>query len=734
MSPPKRLRPRSGGLVLAATNLLLGALLSPTWLFGKYPNLARGLARGELTGAQVGDASPAYLLLNLLLSPQALRWLQWLLAGFAVVLIFELLYRRAGPSAAWVGGALLAFSQSWLVYQSVLEPDLLIGVLLLGAVAASCLAPRSTAVLWVALALGLATSLRPTSAVFAAFLLGRLLLQRAPLRELAPAVALALASAIVPSALLHVKAGHDVRGTMSAGQVFHQSHRPESVGFGAVFPSLLKVVETQAAAGPHPPDQAHELYRGLARAAEPSRTSDAAAEWYWVERSVAFLRREPLTALRQELQKIVFFLVPPLGEYDIPAIQPLLDRWSGVPLRWLTLLGTGAALLLLLRTPRPLPTTPWLLQWLAALLAGLAFYSHGRYMVGLVPALAGLGGLAASSLAHGRMTARMQVGRGLVLILPALLLLLPEVRWADRMVERITEFDTRSRRPRPDERASWDAAWAGYIEEQAALPDVFWPNSPRGAGVLADDAQTASRAAELAVARYGVASPVDATLAAGLLAQAGRCTEALELTNRAESSGFHWSSGDSVIDPHVVASDCLVSLGRRVEAVAKLEEAERRAPGRLEVLSRLVAAGDTGTATDVERWETALFDLHDAASAHYALARARRRWGDPAGALADADWLVIHWPTARAFAEAERALALSNLGRDLDAVDAWQRTIELRAPFHGSSQLDPLVRSLTEANGDASVASLAMAHWRMRGMRNHVRELLAAHPELRSRP
>jgi tetratricopeptide (TPR) repeat protein len=722
-----------GGLILATAHLGLAALLAPTGLFSKYPNLAAGLARGTLSGAQVGDASPLYLLLNLGLSPDALRWLQWAAAGLSVVVLFQHLHRRAGPLAAWVGSTLLALSQSWLVYGAVLEPDLLIGVALLLAVTSLSRPSSPASLAGAAVALGLATSLRPTALVFAAFVLMRLLAQRAPLRWLAPAAAAFVVTALAPSALLRLGARFDVRGTMSAGQVFHQSHRPESVGFGAVFPSLLKVVEAQASRAPHPPDYAHELYREMARASDPSRASDAATERYWLERSLAFFRQAPAAALRQELDKLVFFLAPPVGEYDIPAVRPLLARPSGLPLRWLALLAAGSLLGHLFgRARREVAdvTDAWLLQWLAALATGLLFYAHGRYLVGLVPALAGLTGLGVAAVLESRGRPGLRGLGALALGLPLLLLALPGVRRADRMVERIAAFDALATSPAPSGADAWEAARARYLDEQAAFPDVFWPTAPRGAGLLADEPETARLAAEKAEAQYGTASPVDATLAAGLWAAAGRCDRALALTESARASGFWWANGDSLVDPRALASDCLLALGRRAEAVAELEAAALAAPGRLEVLARLVAAGDTGTATDVARWEAELFALHDAASARYALARARRRWGDPQGALADADWLASHWPAAAPFAELERALALVSLQRPGEAVEAWSRSLVLAAPVHGLSSLDALVAQLSAESGEPSVAALALAHWRLRGRREEARAVLAAHPEL----
>ena len=259
------------------------------------------------------------------------------------------------------------------------------------------------------------------------------------------------------------------------------------------------------------------------------------------------------------------------------------------------------------------------------------------------------------------------------------------------------------------------------------MPDVFWPTAPRGAGLLADDPQTFEQAAELAAGHHGTSGPVEATLVAGLHAAGGHCPEALALLAPIEGAGFVWANADISIDPLIVKSDCLLATGRRDEAVRALETTNQDSPARLEVLSRLIAAADTGSRTDLARWEHELFTIHDGLSAHLALARARLRWGDPQGGLADADWVLTHWPHAAPIAQLERAIALESLARRHEALDAWKHSLTLKAPVHGEAALDGLVDSAS-ANDPLD----ALAWWRKRGDRPRVRALLALHPEFPS--
>lgn len=701
-------------LVMAASSLLATGLASPGWVFGKYPNLADAVVRGEVAGAQVGDASPAYLLLHVIASPNFIRWLQAGAAALTVAVLFEVLRRRSGLLAAWIGAGLLAVAQQWLVYSAVMEPDLLIGAAVAATIALIDWSPPTPRRLALAgLALGLAVSLRPTALLFGALIIGWLIWRKTALRALAAFVVTTLAVSVLPSLILRAKAGHDLRGTMSVGQVFHQSHRPESLGFGASFPSLLKIVEAQAnATGPHPPDYAHELYRELARVSEPQRTGAADAETFWIVRSVSFFRLEPTAAMGQLLDKVISYVAPPAGEYDIPAVQPLLRRSTGVPLRWLTLLAFGCLLVLI--GTRAEEASPWALHWVASLAVALLFYFHGRYAVGLVPSLAALSGLGLARAWQERRRPWVVA----LLAAPLLTLAIPSVRWSDRMVQRLNAIDVS---PAPEAR-SWEAARERYLDEQAAVPDVFWPTSPHGVGVGGDDPDLAQRAAERAVERYGTDSPVDATLAAALWASAGHCEKALELADQAASSGFVWALGDKSIDPRLVASDCLLRLGRPQEALSRLEASNREHPGRLDTLTRLIAAGDVGHPTDVERWERELADLHDLPSARYALASARRRWGDPQGGLADGDWLRDAWALAAPFAEHERSLCLVELNRPEAALEAWGKALVVRAGLHDQRQLDPLVTALEQsAPNDPRVAAMTLAHWRKRGAREQSR-------------
>jgi tetratricopeptide (TPR) repeat protein len=726
--------------VLAAAHAVASLLLAPAWHFAKYPNLVAGLVAGQLTSSELGDASPGYLLATLVLGPSPMRWLQALAGGLAVVLVQRMGARLGGAVAGWGAAVALAAAQPWLVSGAVLEPDLLIGVLSTCAVAAVLLGDpaRRRGPILAGLAVGLAASLRPTSLLLAAVLLGWLLLRPEPSpawrdrwRSAGSAGLALLLTAVLPGLLLHARAGQEWRTTMSAGQVFHQGHRPESSGLGATFPVLLKLAEALEPDGPgHRPDHAHELYRRFA-AAEAGRPLTAPeAELAWAGRSLALARLEP-RAFAEGLGRTLVFLVAASGlDTDVPEAVALLQRSEGrsLPLGWLSLAGLAGVLLTLRRSG----ATRLVIGWVGSgAVAALLFYHQSRYALAILPAWCLLAGLATAALAEAWGSPR-RLGWRVVLALAPLLLLAPGfVRQQRRLETRQLLVPVRSHVEALKGAGLWVEARAAFVEEQAAFPDRVLPFARRGYGLDADGADLALDAAERARARFGTERPVDRYLLAVLYAGAGRCDLALPLASSAAEAGFHAAVADSSLDPDLLASDCLLASGRPGPALDAIRRSLRGHPGTLDGLARAVAAGATGSPPELPRWEAELGALHDAASVRYALARQRRRWGDPGRALDDADWLVARLPEVAPVAEFERALALLDLGRETEALQAYARSLPVRLYLFGTDRLDGPFRALVAARPESRVvAQVALSHWLRRGDRDEVRRLLAAWPGL----
>ena len=715
-------------------------LLAPAWHFAKYPNLVAGLLAGRLTPSELGDASPGYLLAMLVLGPTPMRWLQALAGGLAVVLVQRMGARLGGAVAGWGAALALAAAQPWLVYGAVLEPDLLIGVLSTGAVSSVVLGDpaRRRGPVLAGLAVGLAASLRPTALLLGAALLGWLLLRREPSRTwrqrwrtAGSFVAALLLAAVLPGLLLHARAGQEWRTTMSAGQVFHQGHRPESSGLGATFPVLLKLAEALEPDGPgHRPDQAHELYRRFAAAEAGRPLTSPEAELAWAGRSLAWARLEP-RAFAEGLGRTLVFLVAASGlDTDVPEALALLRRSQGrsLPLGWLSLAGLAGVLLTLRRPGADRLVIGWVGSGAAA---ALLFYHQSRYALAILPAWCLLAGLAVAALAEARGSPRRLAWRVGLALAPLLLLAPGFVRQQRRLEAREQLVPVRSEIEALKQAGRWGEARAAFVEEQAAFPDWVLPFARRGYGLDADSAGLALEAAERARARFGTGGAVDQYLLAVLYAGAGRCDLALPLAGSAAQAGFHGAVADSSLDPDLLASDCLLAMGRPGPALDAVRRSLREHPGTLDGLARAVAAGAVGSPPELARWEAELEALHDAASARYALARQRRRWGDPRRALDDADWLVASLPEVAPVAEFERALALLDLGREAEALQAYALSLPVRVYLFGTDRFDGPFLALVAARPESRVvAQVALSHWLRRGDRDEVRRLLVARPDL----
>jgi tetratricopeptide (TPR) repeat protein len=379
-----------------------------------------------------------------------------------------------------------------------------------------------------------------------------------------------------------------------------------------------------------------------------------------------------------------------------------------------------------------------LVLWVGASVAVfLVFYFQSRYAVTVLPAWCALAGMGAARLVAARRSPRRAALLAGVAAIPFLALVPGWVRYEGRMLERTAAVPVRSEAPELRSKGRWEEALDRHLDEQAALPDWTWPWSPHGYGLRSDSPEQAARAADRARARWGDDGPADAYLLAVLEAAAGRCDVAIPLAQSAAQAGFRGAVADTSLDPELLVSDCLVGMGRREDALREVERSLSKHPGSLDGLVRAAAARRRG-----EPWSGSgpdpvelLFALHDPASAHHALSRARRLWGDPAGALAEADTLLRLLPEARPFAEFERAQCLLDLGQPVEALRAYARSMVIRYPMHGARKFDEPVRALVHASpDDPGVARFALAHWSSRGELDEIRALLRRHPGLAEGP
>ena len=89
------------------------------------------------------------------------------------------------------------------------------------------------------------------------------------------------------------------------------------------------------------------------------------------------------------------------------------------------------------------------------------------------------------------------------------------------------------------------------------------------------------------------------------------------------------------------------------------------------------------------------------------------------------------WLLLGALAAAHAGVALLDLGREAEALEAYARSLTVRAYLFGTDRFDALVRELERRRpGSREVARLALSHWLRRGDLAEVRRLLAAQPDL----
>src|SRR5215469_8897965 len=120
---------------VSVVHLALGLLLLPQWMFSKYPDFARLLVQGRLEPEVGADISPLYLLVNLALAPGVVRVLQSILGSLSLFGVFLIARRLFGTLGGWIALALSALAAPLLLYEATLEPDLLILVVNVGALA-----------------------------------------------------------------------------------------------------------------------------------------------------------------------------------------------------------------------------------------------------------------------------------------------------------------------------------------------------------------------------------------------------------------------------------------------------------------------------------------------------------------------------------------------------------------------------------------------------------------------
>ena len=728
--PSSRARISPAVVVAAASavHLLLGLVLLPRWMFSKYPDFARLLVQGRLRPEEGADVSPLYLLINLALSPELIRVVQSILGALCVGLVFLVARRMFGTLAGWVALALAALAAPLLLYEATLEPDLLILVANLAALAFLVVGdprerPRAA---WAAGGvLGLSSALRPSNlALLAVAILWlgwttRRLGSRRMLVTAGGALAAGLVMLVLPLGLVRVTVGQQLGATMSVGEMLHICNRPEGNGIGYQSPALVKLLEQQVRSADRP-DPFHGIYRRFARAAVSPDLSPVACERYWVDRTAAFVRNEPAAWLHLVGAKALVFLAGP-DAHDVAEVRQAEQSLPVPPLlsfRLLTAAGLAGLVVCALRR-RPLGM---LGPYLVALLAvSLVFCVTSRYALMVLPVWCALAGAFVAGFREDLRRPRLLLAYVLALLVPVNVELAPAIHASTRVVERgalaglaASELERAVRAGRPAE------AQRAFVHAQAAQP--FVRISRDLSRVPFELPWLAHASAEESAKRFGTDEGSDAYFQARLLAFAGDCAAALTLADRSADSGFFAAVWDVALDPDLLAAECLLSRGGPAGARARVARSLQRHPGTLSGLSWAAAAERSSGRRDGPA-ERELRALHDPLSAGYALAQALLLWGDAPDALEESSRVLAALPEVGVVLYLH-ARALLAAGRTREALETYGKALQA-FPAHGyeTGPFEPAIsQARAEAPDSPAVLVLVAEHATRAGRLDEARE------------
>lgn len=291
-------------------------LFSNSFVLSKYPWIADKLVHHVPVGERILDFSPFYTFTITVLSSLfpgshlAYGIFQVLVGSINCLLIYRVAAKVSTRAIGATSGLAAALYAPFMLYELVLEPEILIVFLNLASLLLllACLDKRNS--LWWFLpgvTLGLSFITRPNILVFAVFVLLWLLstFRRTP-RSLAGILLAISAGFLVAASPVFIRnhriSGMVLKPLMSSGQVTYQGNNPTAKGFYGSHPFLLKEMEVDPAINPDDePDFAHELYRSFAAEStgtaglEPQAATRTGAdtESYWYQRSFNFILRHP---------------------------------------------------------------------------------------------------------------------------------------------------------------------------------------------------------------------------------------------------------------------------------------------------------------------------------------------------------------------------------------------------------------------------------------------------------
>lgn len=576
--------------------------------FDKYGTAARARLAGELPLERLVDFSPLYLDLVTLLEwlvphPSAvLRTLQTVAVASAVG-VFAAWSRRRLPRAVVLGVVgVFALDRSLLVYERVLEPEVLLLAFTVAWLAALDRRPGLAG--WAgALAVATRPTLLPVVAlgpVAARCRDGRWWSAR-PLALYAAPVVLVLLGLGVRA---RVATGSATAPTMNPGTVFFEGNQPLSRGTSAVYPaSVLELLEEH---GGTISDAPHVLYREVARAAVSDRNAGPReVNAWWAARVRSFLAARPDVALAKLQEK----LRRAFGSHrwhDVDVAETLDAVLSGIPLPTvpfglLTSLAVVGALAEARRWRRSVA-----IGVLAAAQLGVlvVFYVSARQKLVWLPAVLYFAARGVLAVAASRGVQRAGLC-GLVL-LAALAVSIPDAAARDD-AER-TRGEEAARSLLMDVRAVVSATSPVARHDEAVLDALarapWWLESLRPAFLPASDGTFEERLADR-LERSDATTPRAVFDLARAQLIAGRLDRAEELLLSLVAAGepvpvYRASLHSSSVEFHL--GTIARERGDLDAAEALWRRASEAVPGDPWALGALAALGDTGARAELRAW------------------------------------------------------------------------------------------------------------------------------------
>jgi hypothetical protein len=384
--------------------LLIDSLQDQGW-FIKYYELAGRALEGQIPVERLGDVSPLYFWLIVLmraagLGLNAIRDIQIAGLSIAALLCAIAAYRLAGVVAGIATGILILGNRAALVIATDLEPEILILVLTSGALLALTIwftTPRekfreTPATLLAPIAAGLLSGLSATARPTALAAIG-LLAVWAILRDRRSAIVF-IAAAVLPIATVLV-VNRSLTGSLSImqpGSQLYDANNPLATGAAAVLPRIILDLERDS----REPDYPHIAYRLVTARATGQPPSARATNRYWTGKAIDFMTTYPGRAIELFAWKALLAI----HNYDIYDLYTTrmkgneLARWPAIPF------GAVFALALVgLFVHRDrLPLVPILLVAAAVFFALVVFNVTARQRNALLGPLSILGGVGAAGI------------------------------------------------------------------------------------------------------------------------------------------------------------------------------------------------------------------------------------------------------------------------------------------------------------------------------------------------